>query len=102
MQAVKIYCSAIGSLMLSVKWFKNSAVISNDNSKHVFSTLLSSESVPPSLNSTLLVTDLSQDDNGAYECMFINPFGRHKKEFKLFVEGMLFYFLLFLLAVCVR
>ncbi|XP_012558399.1 cell adhesion molecule DSCAML1 isoform X1 [Hydra vulgaris] len=86
MQSVKIYCSSIGSLGLSVKWFKNNAIIPNENSKHVISTTLSYESTPPSLNSTLLITVLSQDDNGKYECNFINPFGSVKKEFLLFVE----------------
>ena len=86
--SVYLTCSASGTALLSVKWFKNGIIISDINdAKYQIYKMQSQNVQPPVVNSTLQIKELIKVDNGIFECVARNDFGSDKAEFQVLVEG---------------
>lgn len=87
-KSLPLICSVTGTPPLTVKWFKKGGIITELQQKYIMS---SESSTSPTnlfvLNATLLIFDLSRQDNAYYECMGVNAHGSNKATFRLLVEG---------------
>ena len=87
-KSINLFCSTSGTPELSITWFKNGVIIvERSDVRYSISESLSHSTIPPVLNSTIEIRDLSQGDGGGYECVATNSFGSNKKQFKVIVEG---------------
>lgn len=87
-KSLALTCSVAGTPPLTVNWFKKGAILDEVQNKYVMSTVSStSNSKLFVMNATLLIVDLSRQDNAYYECLGSNTHGSNKATFRLVIEG---------------